>query len=107
MRRDFQVTRGLNILSTNMDTGPAKRRRRGAAVESLKVGFYMNATQIASLENFIQNTIKGTARFDFPHPVTNVAVEVRIVPQSDGQMYTIAFSSPTQWIVDLMLEVVP
>lgn len=90
-----------------MDMGPAKRRRRGGAVESFSVGFYMNATQIASLENFIQNTIKGTARFDFPHPVTNVATEVRIVPQSSGQLYTIGFFAPNQWTVDLTLEVVP
>lgn len=107
IRRDFQVSRGLNILSTTMDTGPAKRRRRGAAVETIKVGYYMTASEIAILENFIQNTIKGVARFDYNHPVTGTSIEVRFVPQSDGQLYTVSFSTPTQWAVDMTLEVVP
>lgn len=107
VRRDFQSSRAVNVLSTQMDMGPPKRRRRGAGVEQLKVGFYMTTAQIATLENFIQNTLKATARFDFAHPVTGLTVEVRIVPQSDGQMYSIGYYTPTLWTVDMALEVVP
>lgn len=107
VRQDVQITRATNVLSTTMDLGPAKRRRRGAGVEQLKVGFYMSTAQIATLETFVQSTIKATARFDFPHPVTGVTVEVRIVPQSDGQMYAVVYYSPTLWSVDVALEVVP
>lgn len=107
VRQDFQTVRATNILSTTMDIGPAKRRRRGAGIEQLKVGFYMTTAQVATLETFVQSTIKGTARFDFPHPVTASTVEVRIVPQSDGQMYTVAYYSPTLWVVDMGLEVIP
>jgi hypothetical protein len=107
VRQDFQTARALNILSTPMDLGSPKRRRRGLGVEQLKVGFYMTTAQIATLETFVQSTIKGTARFDFAHPVTGATVEVRIVPQSDGQLYTVSYHSPTLWLVDMMLEVVP
>ncbi len=103
----FRTARGVNILSTAMDTGPAKRRRRSAGVEQMSVAFYMTTTQVATLDNFIKNTIKGTARFDFGHPVTGLTVEVRIVPQQDGQLYGVAYYSPTLWAIDMMFEVVP
>lgn len=107
VRRDFQLSRAVNVLSTPMDTGPAKRRRRSAGIEQMKVGFYMTTDQIATLEAFINSSLKGTARFDFAHPVTGVTVEVRIVPQQDGQMYTVGYYTPTLWTVDMALEVVP
>jgi hypothetical protein len=107
VRRDFQLSRPVNIISTSMDMGPAKRRRRAAGIEQMKVGFYMTAAQIATLDTFVKSTLKGTARFDFAHPVTGLTVEVRIVPQQDGSMYTVAYYTPTLWTVDMAFEVLP
>lgn len=106
-RLDFSATRSMNIVSTPMDAGPPKRRLRGKMPEMLNVGFYMTTTQLATLETFVQSTIKGTARFDFKHPITSATVAVRIVPQSEGQLYAISWYSPTLWSVSLTLEVLP
>lgn len=107
VRQDFQTARAMNILSTPMDMGVSKRRRRGVGIEQLRVGFYMTAAQISTLDTFVQVTLKGTARFDFTHPVTNLLVEVRIVPQSDGQLYSIGYYTPSLWTVDMILEIIP
>lgn len=103
----FSASRSVNILSTEMDMGPAKRRRRSAGIEQMSVSFYMTTAQIATLNNFINNTIKGTARFDFAHPITGVVVEVRIVPQQNSELYSISYYTPTLWAVSMALEVVP
>lgn len=90
-----------------MDSGPAKRRRRSAGIEQMTCGFVMTTAQVATLENFITNTIKGTARFDFAHPITAVTVEVRVVPQGDGQLYSAAYLGPSTYAVSMTLEVLP
>lgn len=89
-----------------MDVGPAKRRKRGFSVERMDVSFIMTTAQVATLDGFIKNTIKGTARFDFAHPITGLTVEVRIVPNND-QMYSTTGIAPNYWSVALALEVVP
>ncbi len=98
---------GVLILSTPMDAGPAKRRRRGNKPRVLNVSFIMNNTQIATLETFINDTIKGTARFDFPNPRTNVVAEFRIVPNGDGELFSINYYTPNLYRVALSLEQMP
>jgi hypothetical protein len=107
VRTDYTENAGVLILSTPMDAGPAKRRRRGNMPNTVNVGFYMTTAQVATLENFVQNTIKGTARFDFPQPRTGGTVEVRLVPQGDGRLYSVSYYSPTEWLVDMNLEIIP
>lgn len=98
---------GVLILSTPMDAGPAKRRRRGNKPRIFNVSFIMDDTQIATLETFINDTIKGTARFDFPNPRTQVVVEVRIVPNGDGDLFSVSYFTPTLYRVSLVLEQMP
>ena len=90
-----------------MDAGPAKMRRRGVKSTMLQVGFYMSDDQIQTLETFIKSTLKGTARFDFPHPRTGAIVEVRIVPDQDGMLYTAGFNAPGEFTVDMKMEIMP
>ena len=107
VRRDYSEQSGVLILSTPMDAGPAKMRNRGTKPTTLAVGFYMSDAQILTLETFIKSTIKGTARFDFPHPRTGATVEVRIVPDQDGVLYSASFNAPGEYTVDMTLEVMP
>jgi hypothetical protein len=103
----FSETYGVLILSTPMDAGPAKRRRRGVKPRTLSVSFVMTDSQIATLETFINDTIKGTARFDFPHPRTQVAIEVRIVPNGDGELFNAVYLNHDAYSVSLNLEQMP
>jgi len=90
-----------------MDSGPAKMRRRAARPRTMQVSFFMTATQVATLDNFIENTIRGTARFGFNHPIKQVIQEVRIVPQQDGQMYTLQPITFNWFSVQMQFEVLP
>ena len=95
------------ILQTPMDAGPAKMRRRGAKPATLNVGFFMTTDQVETLETFVTSTLRGTKRFEFPHPRLGTNVEVRIVPGQDGQLYQTAYSTPGEFTVDMKLEVLP
>jgi hypothetical protein len=90
-----------------MDAGPAKQRRRGVKSQTMQVSFIMTTAQVADLESFVEDTIRGTARFGFTHPRTKSIEEVRIVPQSGGDMYSITYLAPEYWTVSLQLEILP
>lgn len=104
---NYTENNGVLILQTPMDAGPAKRRRRGAMPTTFSVGFHMTSAQVSTLETFVKTTISGTARFNFTHPRTGSSVEVRIVPSSDGQLYTLTYLKPSTYLVTLNLEVLP
>lgn len=106
-QRGYTESIGVNVLKTPMDAGPAKLRYRGAKASILNAQFLMTTTQVATLETFIINTLKGVKRFNFTHPRTQQVVEVRIVPQQDGQMYTTAYTAPGYWTVSIQFEILP
>ena len=106
-QRGFSESIGLNILRTPMDMGPAKQRRRSSRPSTMSVSFLMTTLQVSTLETFCFNTIQGTTRFNFRHPRTSSTVEVRIVPQQDGELFKVQYMAPTYWTVTLNLEILP
>ncbi len=106
-QKGFTETYAKNILSTGMDSGVAKTRLRGRASSKLQVSFLLNSSQVSTLETFVDTTLKGVARFGFLHPVKNTVVEVRIVPQGTGELYTLAYVAPGYWSVSMQMEVLP
>lgn len=104
---DYSESSGTLILRTSMDAGPAKMRRRGARTNTLQVTFEMSTAQVEILRAFSEDDLKGTARFGFTHPRTGEIVEVRIVPQQDGALYSIGYILPDYWRVTMQLEVLP
>lgn len=106
-QKGFSETGGVNVLSTPMDAGIAKRRYRGKIANSMQVTFLMTTQQVATLENFVANTIKGTARFGFTHPRLKTVVEVRIVPNGSQGLYNITYAAPEYWTVTLQFEILP
>lgn len=106
-QKGFSESSGVLVIRTPMDAGPAKMRRRGAKPHVLNLTFLMTSDQVAILDNFVKNTIKGTARFGFTNPRTQVVDEVRIVPQSEGVMYTAAYAAPGYWNVSTQFEILP
>ena len=107
VRKDFAEDNGALILPTPMDAGPAKLRRRGNRPSQMTLGFYMTTAQVEILETFVLNTLRGTARFGFPHPRTGLQVEARIVPGDEGKLYDVKYSTPGEWLVDMTIEVLP
>lgn len=105
--QNYSEASGVLILRTSMDSGPAKQRRRGERPESMQVVFHMSTAQVSTLDTFVKDTLKGTARFGFPHPRLGSIVEVRVVPQSDGILYSTSYIMPELWSVSLQLEVLP
>lgn len=103
----FSETNGVLIIRSPMDAGPAKQRRRGKRPRTMQVSFFMDAAQRATLDNFIENTIMGTARFGFTHPIKQVVEEVRIVPQQDGQLYTLQPITFNWYSISMTFEVLP
>jgi hypothetical protein len=90
-----------------MDSGPAKQRRRGQKPQVLQLSYLMTTAQVSTFEGFVKNDLKGTARYNYLHPRLNTTVEVRIVPQSGGELYNITYQAPGYWMVALTLEVLP
>lgn len=106
-QKGFSETGGALIVRTPMDAGPAKMRRRGKSVAKLTLSFIMTSAQVEALEDFVDNSIKGTARFGFPHPRKGTVEEVRIVPSGDGDLYTLTYLAPGYWTVNMAFEVLP
>jgi hypothetical protein len=106
-QKGFTETGGINILRTQTDTGPAKMRRRAASAANLSCQFLMTTAQVASFETFVHGTIKGVLRFNFTHPRKLTEVEVRIVPQGSGDLYTIDYQAPGYWMVKVTMEILP
>jgi hypothetical protein len=106
-QKGFTESIGALILRTPMDAGPAKQRYRGRRSNTMQVTFIMTTAQVATLDNWILNTLRGTARFGFPHPRKGTMVEARIVPQGDGALFNTAYIAPGYWNISLQLEILP
>jgi hypothetical protein len=106
-QKGFTESQGVNVLRSPMDVGPAKMRRRGARPSTLNVQFILTSAQAATLETFVKTTLLGTKRFNFTHPRTGSSVEVRIIPQGDGEFYKLTYIAPGYWQTDLVFEVLP
>jgi hypothetical protein len=106
-QKGFSESIGALILRTPMDAGPAKQRYRGRRSDTMQLTFIMTNVQVATLETWITNTLRGTARFGFPHPRKSTVVEARIVPQGDGALFTAAYLAPGFCNVSLQFEILP
>lgn len=82
-----------NTIRTNMDKGPAKVRRKGAALPVVfKVKMTLTQSQRAELRTFLNSTTaQGALRFEWTHPDTGATIECRFVPSRGGM---IMFSAP-------------
>ena len=107
IRDGFSEVGGVNVIRTPMDSGPAKTRRRSRLAKPIQITFLMTKAQIVTLENFVENVLFGVRRFNFTHPRTLAAVEVRIVPGNDGVFYTLSPLGVDFWNVSMTFEVLP
>jgi hypothetical protein len=106
-QKNFSVSGGVNILRTPVDKGPAKQRYQSRKPQVLKLVYLMSKTQVATFTFFVDNTLFGTQRFSLTHPITKSTVEVRIVSEGSGELYSINEIAPDYYNVSLTLEVLP
>jgi hypothetical protein len=103
----YSEVSGALVLVSPMDAGPAKMRYRGQKPRQFTVDMIMDDSQIATLEAFINTTLRGTARFDFPHPRTQTIIEARFIPSSDGKYFGISYFAPYLYRISFSLEQMP
>lgn len=107
-QKGYTEDKGFILIKTPMDAGPAKIRKRGKRPDMLNVSFIMTSAEVGYLQNFVENTLLGTARFNFPHPrLTGTTSEVRLVPQGEGILYNMSYLAPNYYTVTMQLEVLP
>ena len=106
-QRGYQETAGINIVRSPMDAGPAKQRLRGKRPSTMALQFLLTKAEVDTLQNFIDNTIYGVRRFNFTHPRTKTSVECRLVPQGEGQFFTLSYVAPDYYTASLQFEILP
>ena len=105
--QSYSEMSGALVLVSPMDAGPAKMRYRGQKPRQFSIEMIMDNTQIATLETFINTTLRGTARFDFTHPRTQASIETRFVPSSEGKYFNISYFAPDLYRISFSLEQMP
>lgn len=106
-QKGFIESVGINIIRSQTDAGPAKQRVRGRRPTTMQLSFIMTDQHATMLETFVKDTIRGTKRFNFTHPRLQTQVEVRIVPQNDGEFYQLQYLAPGYWQTSLSFEILP
>ena len=94
-------------LSSGMEIGPPKvRRRTTAAPTPISGQIVLDATQLATLETFIDSDLAGGAlAFDMPHPRTGATISVVLSDQ--GMPVVRPILGGTKYVVRLDLEKQP
>lgn len=75
----FRETAPDTVLRSQMETGPAKlRRRTTAGVREMKLSYLLSRAQVEALDGFYLGDLFGGAlAFDFTHPRTGDGVSCR------------------------------
>ena len=106
-QKGFSESVGVNVVRSPMDAGPAKQRRRAKRPSTMDLSFILTTAQTQTLESFIENDLEGVRRFGFLHPRLNTQVEVRIIPQSDGEFFRLQYLAPGYWQTSMKFEILP
>jgi hypothetical protein len=112
-QKGYSESKGMNIIRSSMDAGPAKQRRRSANPGTLDVSWILTTAQLSDLDTFIETNLGGVKRFKFPHPRLSTYAtqstwkEVRIVPSGAGELYKVQYLTPGYWQVSANLEILP
>jgi hypothetical protein len=106
-QKGFSESIGVNIIRSPMDAGPAKQRRRSQRPSTMDLSFILTTAQTQTLETFVFNDLEGVRRFNFQHPRLYTTVEVRIVPQSEGELFRLQYLAPGYWQASLKFEILP
>lgn len=93
-----------NNITTQMETGPAKKRRRYTEpIFNFICGLVLTSDEVDILETFYFTTLEGgTLEFDWKHPRTRIAATLRFKTP-----YTVSAIDPNNFSVNMSLERLP
>lgn len=106
MKDALSETLPANTIRSSMEVGPAKVRRRAtSAVRLISGKIKLTAAQAADLDTFYSATTQcGSIQFDWKHPRTRAAVNMRFV----GPPVIVPYGAEgNRWAASLQLEVLP
>jgi len=103
----FDETHRVSVLSSPMDKGPAKVRFKSKLPRTFSVSYLLTDVQLGYLDDFLENVIKYTAPFNYPHPRTGAIVDARIVFQDNGTAYELTSEPPVLSRVSISFELLP
>lgn len=103
----YGETLGVHMLRTPVDAGPPKQRKIGNRSDQLTLGFQLTTAQVATLTTFAKTTVAGVKRFNFTHPRTGAAIECRLVPSQEGELFALHYLGPNLWQATVTFEVLP
>ena len=104
LRKSYAESCPDNTLATNMDVGPAKKRRRAtSAVVPVSGSIFVTLEQLAVFKEFYNTTLlSGSLRFSWIHPMDQTALEFRFAGEPPGWQ-----DKGDGFIVRLNLEIMP
>lgn len=106
LTQGYEETTPEVSIKSNMDTGPAKVRRRvTAAVRPVKGSIIVTATQLGTFKTFYNTTLLGgTLRFSWKDPADGTtAVEMRF---TETPKWTVT-DDPELYQINMSLEILP
>lgn len=105
LTRGFSETAPWAVLRTDMDTGPAKTRRRStAAPRPLSAQIKVTKAQVAVFDAFLETDLAGGAlAFDWVEPRTQAAATLRLTAAPTYE----PTAGGSSWTITLPLEVLP
>ena len=97
---DFSSQFEDTTISTEMDYGPVKKRRRYTdAVENIQCSIHLKNTDYETLQDFYRTELSGgVLPFDFVHPISQAVVKARFKgPYSTTVLGGIYFYVSMSW----------
>lgn len=109
LRNGYSDTAPNNLLRSDMETGPAKVRRRGNARPHVaQVTYIMSNEESAVFEEFAIVTLAGgSLAFDWWHPVLERYVRARLLTGEEGLFTRTYFSESLKWQYAISIEYWP
>jgi hypothetical protein len=96
-------------MRTEMETGPAKVRRRVTAVpQTLEIELSLTRNQVALFQEFWTNSIKlGALAFEWRHPRTGATCDMRITSTPTARPKAPRQSGTEYWSLSFGVEILP
>lgn len=65
--KGYSESIGVKVSRNSMDSGATKLRTKGVRPDEVSLSYFMTLEQLETLDAFINNTLRVTAPFNFPH----------------------------------------
>lgn len=104
--KGLTVRRQTSSVSFEPDSGPAKKRRRGAARRDVVTPISLTGTQYQTFEAFFATTLQeGSLEFDWTDPVTDSTVSFQFLSPPEFTLFVGGTVAARRWLSTLELRI--